>query len=132
MGSTVRFQMVNQAVKFGSLSLVIIGLYGCTSWVKSGLGVTAVEQIQTNWQQKDTVYLKGIVENRAPFLQSGAYQLQDDTGSIWVMTNSTLPNIGDRLVIKGQVSYQSIPLAGQELGEVYVTELEQLERVTFP
>ncbi|MCT7962134.1 hypothetical protein NG791_15795 [Laspinema sp. D1] len=128
MAINFMFGALNQTVKFGSLSLMIAGLSGCTNLVKSGVGVTDIEQIQSNWQNKDTVYLKGTVENRAPFLQSGAYQLQDATGAIWVMTDSTLPNLGDRLVMKGQVTYQSIPIAGQELGEVYIKELELLER----
>ncbi len=128
MAVTVMFRALNQTVKIGSLSLIIAGLWSCTNLVKSGVGVTDIEQIHSNWQRKDTVYLKGTVENRAPFLQSGAYQLQDATGAIWVMTNSPLPNVGDQMVMKGQVTYQSIPIAGQELGEVYIKELEQLER----
>ena len=128
MAVTVMFRALNQTVKIGSLSLMIAGLWGCTTLVKSGVGVTDIEQIHSNWQNQDTVYLKGTVENLAPFLQSGAYQLQDATGEIWVMTNSPLPNVGDRIVMRGQVTYQSIPIAGQELGEVYIKELEQLER----
>ncbi|MCT7974086.1 hypothetical protein [Laspinema olomoucense] len=128
MTVTVLLRALNQTVKFCSLSLMIAGLGGCTNLVKSGVGVTDIEQIHSDWQKQDTVYLKGIVENRAPFLQSGAYQLQDATGSIWVMTDSPLPNVGDEMVMKGQVTYQSIPIAGQELGEVYLKELEQLKR----
>ncbi len=126
MAVPTMFQTLNQTVKICSLSLVLAGLSGCTNLVKSGVGVTAIEQIQSDWQKQNTVYLKGTVENRAPFLQSGAYQIQDGTGSIWVMTNSTLPNVGDQVVMKGEVTYQSIPIAGQELGEVYIKELEQL------
>ncbi|MCT7983166.1 hypothetical protein NG796_07655 [Laspinema sp. A4] len=128
MAFPLMFRALNQTVKIGSLSLMIAGLWGCTNLLKSGVGVTDIERIQSDWQDQDTVYLKGTVENLAPFLESGAYQLQDDTGTIWVMTHSPLPNVGDRLVMKGQVTYQSIPIAGQELGEVYIKELEQLER----
>jgi hypothetical protein len=128
MAVTVMFRAFNKTVKIGSLSLMIAGLWGCTNLVKSGVGVTNIEQIHRDWQKKDTVYLKGTVENRAPFLQSGAYQLQDATGAIWVLTDSTLPNVGEQIIMKGQVTYQSIPIAGQELGEVYIKEIEQLER----
>ncbi len=130
MAIPVMFPALNQSVKIGSLFLMLVGVWGCTNLVKSGVGVTDIEQVQSDWQNQDTVYLKGTVETLAPFLESGAYQLQDDTGAIWVMTNSTLPNVGDRLVMKGQVTYQSIPIAGQELGEVYIKEREQLERKT--
>lgn len=116
----------NRTVKIGALSLAIGGLWGCTNLVKTGIGITPIENIQQNWQKYSTVYLKGTVGTQAPFLGSGAYQLQDRTGSIWVVTDETLPTPGETLILKGQVKHQSIPIAGQDLGEVYVEELEQL------
>jgi hypothetical protein len=31
------------------------------------------------------------VENRAPFVGNAAYQLQDGTGKIWILTKQALP-----------------------------------------
>jgi len=42
-----------------------------------------------------------------------------------------LPQLGDEVLLKGEVRYKSITLkelAGKDLGEVYVEEMEQLKR----
>jgi len=93
-----------------------------------GTNVTKISDIQQNKDSNTTIYLQGQVAVRAPFLQAGAYKLQDATGAIWVLTNQTVPNVGDEVVIKGLLQFQAIPVKGQELGEVYVQEEQQLER----
>ncbi len=107
------------------------GVIGCSNSGLLGLGgnVTKIGNIQQNQNNTDaTVYLQGEVTTRAPFLGSGAYKLKDASGTIWVIANQTLPNVGDEVLIKGQVQFQSIPVGGQELGEVYVQEEQQLKR----
>jgi len=90
--------------------------------------VTKISDIPPNQNASATVHLLGEVVTKAPFLGSGAYQIKDDTGTIWVITSQTLPEVGDGILLKGQLQYQSIPIGGQELGEVYIQEQEQLER----
>ncbi|HBB34183.1 MAG TPA: hypothetical protein DDZ80_28160 [Cyanobacteria bacterium UBA8803] len=92
------------------------------------VNVTKIGDIQPDRQANTVVYLHGKVANLAPFLSAGAYQLQDATGKIWVLTNQTLPNVGDEVAIEGQLQFQSIPISGQEFGEVYVQEQQLLER----
>jgi hypothetical protein len=112
------------------------GLVGCGKLAPFGFGgfnfgggnITKISDIQQNPNANTTVYLQGQVETRAPFLGSGAYKLQDATGTIWVLTDQTLPNVGDAVSIKGQLQFQSIPFDGQELGEVYVQEQDLLDR----
>lgn len=101
-----------------------LGLSGLSS--SAGGNVTKIGTIQQN-QNAATVYLQGRVINRAPFLTNGAYKLEDATGTIWVLTNQALPNIGDEVTLVGQVQFQSIPIGGQDLGEIYVQEKRQLE-----
>jgi hypothetical protein len=72
-----------------------------------------------------TVNLQGKVIKVAPFLGSGAYQIHDTTGSIWVLTEKGLPQPGAEIAIQGQVKYQPIPIGRQEMGEMYILELEQ-------
>lgn len=92
-----------------------------------GKNVTKISDISQKKDGATTVYLQGKVAIRAPFLQAGAYKLQDATGAIWVLTNQTIPNVGDQVLIKGLLQFQTIPVSGQELGEVYVQEEQQLE-----
>ncbi|MFW5779648.1 MAG: hypothetical protein ACOCXU_06445 [Coleofasciculus sp.] len=90
--------------------------------------VTAISELPSDQNAQEVVYLQGQVITQAPFLNSGAYQLEDTTGKIWVVSNQELPNVGDQVVIGGQLQFQSIPIGGQEMGEVYLQETEQLER----
>ena len=120
----------------GSLSLVLAsGFFSCgnlpLSQLNLGFNVASIGDIQQKPQVDGEVYLRGKVENRAPFVGNAAYQLQDGTGTIWVLTNQALPQVGDEVLLKGQVRYKSITLkelAGKDLGEVYVEEMEQLKR----
>ncbi|MDY7015897.1 MAG: hypothetical protein SVX43_20345 [Cyanobacteriota bacterium] len=72
------------------------------------------------------VYLGGEVLRQAPFLQGGAYLLQDETGQIWVVTREELPQAGANIVVQGKPEYQDIPIREQALGEIYIRELERL------
>jgi hypothetical protein len=117
-----------------SLSLLLGGLTAGAQMALFGVNapVTDIGDLQQKRDINSTVYLQGKVEKRAPFLGAGAYQLQDATGSVWIITNKTLPNQGDEVTIKGDVNYESIPVAGQDLGEVYIKEQEQLQRKPAP
>ncbi len=127
----VRFMGLRIAI----LSLVLGGLLGCSelvnlSFISSAINrrnITEISQLKQEENLNSTVYLQGTVGKRVRFVDSGAYQLQDDTDSIWVFTDRSLPNRGDRLAIKGKVEYKSIPIEEQELGELYIVEIEQLE-----
>jgi hypothetical protein len=91
-----------------------------------GVNVTKISDIKDSKQ--GTLYLQGQVATRAPFLEAGAYKLQDATGAIWVISKQTVPNVGDEVVIKGQLQFKSVPVNGQELGEVFVQQEEELSR----
>jgi hypothetical protein len=74
---------------------------------------------------KSSVNLQGMVVNIAPFLDGGAYQLQDATGLIWVRTNKPLPPKGTSLSIQGEIQYEAIFVGQQQLGESYLLEVSQ-------
>ena len=63
----------------------------------------------------------------APFVNNAAYQVEDTTGKIWVVTNNAPPKLGQNISIKSKIEYQSLPFAEEELGDFYLLELEQLE-----
>lgn len=114
-----------------------IGLIGCSNAplgmsgfniVNFGANLTQIRNISQNPTVDKIVYLQGQVTNRAPLLGYSAYQLKDATGTIWVLTNQAIPNIGDEVSIKGRLQFQSIPVGGQELGELYVQQEQLLHR----
>jgi hypothetical protein len=136
--STGRTQKLNR-LYFLLLCLVLsgVGLSSCSTSSPLGVGgfkfgaagnVTKISDIAQNQNAGATVYLQGQIAILAPFLGSGAYKLQDSTGAIWVITNQTLPTVGDEVLIKGQLQFQSIAISGQELGEIYIQEQQMLQR----
>ncbi len=119
----IRILQVSSLLLFG-------GLGGCQSGVN--VPVTKIGDIQKHSNAYSTVYLKGKIGNQAPFVNSGAYELEDESGKIWVISNQKLPEPGEQILLKGQVKYQSIPIGGKDLGETYIQEQEQLERQSKP
>jgi hypothetical protein len=114
--------------------LLVGGLIGCSALAELGIAVPYLGEPPlisvndlTDKKRGAIVYIRGIVKVYAPFLNSGAYQVQDKTGTIWIRTEGKPPPSGKEVVIKGKLDYQSIEVGNQELGEFYVVELEQLE-----
>ena len=116
---------------------VILGLtplwVGCeklaTSTAKLNLNVTPLENLEKR-KADAKVYVKGTVESLAPFVGAGAYQLQDSTGKVWVFTTKNLPKLGQEMLVRGQVSYETITLKelqGEDIGGVYLQELERIQ-----
>jgi hypothetical protein len=126
----IAFMQQRKIFTVGLFCILITGLYACGQEGKSGINlqnltiganVTPIQKITP--QNKDTtVYIQGKVEKTAPLIQRKAYQINDSTGKIWVVTNQGNFQIGEQVVLKGNVQYQSIPLAGQEYGEIYLEE----------
>ena len=103
-------------VSLGIFSL--LSLFGCRT------SPIAVEDI-ANKQVGKTVSLTGKVIHIAPFLERSAYQLEDSTGKIWVVTTQDPPQLDRQIEIKGKIKYQSLPFGDRELGDFYLIELEQ-------
>lgn len=99
------------------------GLAACDRWPSRLL--TSAAAVQDEQVAGARVELTGSVQKRAPFLNSGAYQLADDSGAVWVVTVQELPAVGDRLRVRGEVDYRSVPADGQEWGGAFVREGER-------
>ena len=117
--------------RLGLIFLLVVGLCSCGSLTSSGLNgtnftigtnVTPIREIKPEKDNKATVYIQGKVEKKAPLMKQWAYEISDSTGKIWVVTNQKNLDEGAQVVIKGKIRYRSIPLAGKELGEVYLEE----------
>jgi hypothetical protein len=58
---------------------------------------------EPNRYQGEEVGLKGQVVKSASILGTGAYQLNDGTGTIWVVSKRGVPREGARVAVKGEV-----------------------------
>jgi hypothetical protein len=118
------------------LLTVLMSLLGCQKLTDSlaWLGIfprqiTPIAEIPKR-KEGSQIYLQGQVTRRAPFLGSGAYQLEDNTGEVWIVTKDSLPPTGEEILIQGQIEYKTLPLAKQDWGEFYILELNKLEPET--
>jgi hypothetical protein len=59
------------------------------------------------------VRLTGIVTQQAPFLDGGAYALQDQTGEIWVFTKDALPELQTEVTVEGTVRSEKLELGDE-------------------
>ena len=136
--------MDNRIIHLGWL-LILVTVWGCSAARETGSPLmelnmprpiarlmsrtTPIEKIHTQSPSADhSLYLQGKVQQRIPLLNGWIYQLQDDTGSIWVITQTSAPNVGAEILIRGLAHYESIPVAGEDLGEHYIEEQEQIQR----
>jgi hypothetical protein len=87
-----------------------------------GANITPIQQLKEKPNQT-TVYVQGKVEKQVPLLtERRVYLINDSTDKIWILTNQTNLKVGDQIVIKGKLKYQSIPINGKEFGEMYIEE----------
>ncbi|HIK07079.1 MAG TPA: hypothetical protein IGS40_20705 [Trichormus sp. M33_DOE_039] len=122
---------MNYKLRIGITLLLMLVLCSCASLNSSNLkgnqfifgsNATEIRTIQAKRDKLGTVYVQGEVERKVPLLQRRAYLINDNTGKIWIVTNQHNVQEGESLVIKGKLIYQSIPIANQEFGEVYLEE----------
>ncbi|WP_392534270.1 hypothetical protein [Nostoc sp. C117] len=117
--------------RLGFAFFLVAGLCSCGNLSRSGLNgsslkigtnVTPIQEIKPEQKNQATVYIQGKIEKQAPLMKQWAYEINDTTGKIWVVTNQKSLGEGAQVVFKGKVRYRSIPLGGKELGEVYLEE----------
>lgn len=99
---------------------IYITLISCNTWFNSYQNPLTISEIASKKDGK-RVYIAGAVIRTVPLLKNGAYQLQDSTGKIWILTQEKLPLKGDKIAIKGIVRYQELPLVKEEL---YLEEID--------
>ncbi len=118
------------AYRFAPLSIratffILLGLSGCGKLQISNLrllpNLTSISEIKAK-QEPATVSLQGKVINVVPLIQQQVYQLQDSTGTIWVLTDRSNLRVKDQVSVEGKTRYQSISIGGKDVGEVYVEE----------
>ena len=90
-----------------------------------GIGVTAIGDISANPIQHrgKTVTVRGKVVNQAGILGVGTYELQDSSGSIWVLTQAGIPELQTEVFIKGQPN-EGVTIAGKN----FATTIQEEKR----
>ena len=135
--------MYNRIIRLSQL-LVIVGILGCSAVGETSSPllelkmpqpiariisrITPIKDIHTQSAPPDhSLYLRGRVQQSVPLLNGWIYQLQDDTGKIWVVTENSAPATGEEILIRGLARYEPILVAEEDLGEHYIEEQEQIQ-----
>src|SRR6476646_2673273 len=107
--------------------LLMAGVVGCSPLPQSGAGmltlrpnvdVTNIQALQQQQKMDRVVYIRGNVVRQVPLIQKQAYEIQDRTGSIWIVTQKQAPKSGEAVLVKGKVRYQQISSGNKSLGEI--------------
>lgn len=91
-------------------------------------GYTSIGEIVANpasFEMRE-IKIRGLVidANKVPLVELRIYAVKDDTGTIVVTTQGTVPPIGQKIAIRGQVE-NALIIAGQGFG-ITIRELEKL------
>lgn len=100
--------------KRNSLFLILPLL--ATLWL-AGCATTRIGKIRADPSrfQNREVKVNGTVTNSFGALIAGVYEVQDDTGKIYVISNAGVPSRGSRVDVRGKVM-NGITLGGRSFG----------------
>src|SRR5581483_11309588 len=90
--------------------------------IAAALVLTACEPVKISQIKADparfhnkTVAVRGTVVTSVGVLGRGGYEIQDDTGRIYVLTNQGIPSSGARVVVEGTI-FSGATVLGQAVG----------------
>ncbi|GAB4217808.1 MAG: hypothetical protein OHK0012_23800 [Synechococcales cyanobacterium] len=104
----------------------ILATTGCAQLARFGIGTTPIGTISQDPGSFQTVTVKGKVSNQFTLFGSGLYQVDDGTGTIWVVTQKGAPNLGADVVVQGEVNL-GVNISGQNFG----VSMNESSRTTF-
>ena len=70
----------------------------------------------------DNVSISGRVTQRVAILEGWIYQINDDTGSLWVLAGRSDPIVGDIATVSGVIRHEAIMVDPIDASEVYLEE----------
>jgi uncharacterized protein YdeI (BOF family) len=116
-------QRLGQSFRSGSLvlllclSLVLAGATGCGQLARLGIGTTPIATVASNPAQYTDadVLIRGQVVNQVGVFGQGVYELQDNSGSIWVITDKGIPAMNSTVTVRGKAQ-EGITVGGRSFG----------------
>jgi len=80
-------------------------------------GVTKISEVKNDPSKfrNKTVRVMGTVTNSVGVLSTGGYEIEDDTGKIFVVSNQGVPARGAQVIVEGSV-FSGAMVLGQAIG----------------
>ena len=107
--------------RLGSLSLIVTAVFLLTA-CPSQTTISKINADPARYRNKE-VGIAGTVRESYGVLGNGAYEIDDGTGRLWVVTRRGVPSKGARVGAKGRV-YTGFNFGGRNFGTV----LEESDR----
>lgn len=87
--------------------------------------VTEISEIQNQDKATETIKVEGTVQKIIPLLDRQGFEVKDNTGSIWVVTQGIIPKVGDRILVEGILKSQEIVIGKEKFSEFYLENIEK-------
>ena len=71
-------------------------------------------------QADKRIVVSGTVIRRSALLEGWLYQVQDNTGSLWVQSDRTAPAVGESTTVEGTLRYEQIVVGEVDASDVYL------------
>lgn len=109
-------------------ALLLVALLGITGCKDKQTSISSILQKPDGYMSKDVLVAGNVTQTYAVNLllaEFGAYQVDDGTGKIWVITKTGVPGDGTKVGLKGTVS------SGLKIGsEIFGAVIKEQERRT--
>lgn len=86
---------------------------------------TATIQELSPAQQNATFQIEGQVVRQAPLLAGSMYQLQDDSGTVWVLSEDAPPAAAAAVRVVGTLQVEPIRVEGIDISDFYLQESDR-------
>jgi hypothetical protein len=82
-----------------------------------------VKANQVSQKRDRIVQVQGKIKAQAPLMAGKrAYEVQDETGSVWVVSDRAVPATGSQVSVQGKVKFQKIEIGGKDQSSVYIEQ----------
>lgn len=105
------------------LSFLLVSAFFCTA-CPNRESISKINADPDRYRQKE-VGIAGTVTDSFGILGTGAYELDDNTGTIWIITKHGVPSRGSRVGAKGRVR-TGFSFGGRSFGTI----IEETDRRT--
>ena len=93
---------------------------------------TVAIQDLTPDQNNETVQIKGTVIRGAPLLAGALYEVQDDSGTVWVLSAESSPSASAMVSVVGTVQVEAIAVEGIDISDFYLRETSRTTTAEEP
>ena len=76
----------------------------------------------TSEQVDETIVVSGEVAQKSALLEGWMYQIRDETGSLWILSDRDVPEVGESVTVEGSVRYEPIMVDSVDASEFYIEE----------